>query len=110
MHKPLENLDAFENVAANADYAVAIMTNVDHSQIEVVAISDVTEELRAGLAAREMRFAAVCGILDGQPEIQMAYPLPENVAFAVGAAHREYISGVRAKEPEYDWVSRRYHH
>lgn len=110
MHKPLENLDPFEAVAYHADHPMAVLTDAEHSQIETIGLDDITVETREGLRLRGLHFVAVCGVLDGKPEIKMAYPLPEHVAFAVGAAYREYISGIRAKDPEYDWASRRYHH
>lgn len=110
MHKPLENLDPLETIAGCTDYPMAVLTDTEHSQIETIGVDDITEAIRESLQARGLHFVAVCGILGGKPEIEMVYPLPEHIAFAVGAAYTEYLSGMRAKEPEYDWVSRRYHH
>ncbi|GGG71873.1 hypothetical protein [Edaphobacter dinghuensis] len=87
--------DQLEVLAAYTEYPVAVMTDDQHAQIEMIALDDINPEVIAGFQARGLHFAAACGLLLGIPEIAMQYPLPEHVAFAVGAAHREYIAGIR---------------
>lgn len=87
--------DSMERLAAYAEYPVAVMTDDQHAQIEMIALDDINPEVIASFRARGLHFVAACGLLRGVPEIAMQYPLPENVAFAVGAAHREYIAGIR---------------
>jgi hypothetical protein len=84
--------DQLETIAAYAAYPVAVMTDDQHARIELIALYDINPEVIAGFRARGLHFAAACGLLRDVPEIAMQYPLPEHVAFAVGAAHREYIA------------------
>jgi hypothetical protein len=79
-------------------HAVAVLSAPSQpTDIEIVAIP-MTVEVEADIAGRGLEYLAVAGIIDGAPDIQMARPLPEDVAFAVGAAHRRYIEGQRGKE------------
>lgn len=76
-------------------YPVAVLTDDQHTRIELIALDDINPDVIASFRAQGLRFVAACGLLYGIPEIAMQYPLPKHVAFAVGAAHPEYIAGIR---------------
>ncbi|QNI35454.1 hypothetical protein [Edaphobacter albus] len=72
-------------------HPVAVMArDGDGSDLEVMAIP-MTPEVQADVTARGLECLAIAGILDGAPVIEMPKSLAEDVAFAIGMAHRRYI-------------------
>jgi len=83
----------FEKMAAiieRAEHPVAVMSNPQRSDFEIVVIP-ITAEVQADISARGLECRAIAGVIQGAPEIEMPRALSEDEAFAIGAAYKRHI-------------------
>jgi len=88
------DLDKFQAIVERAEHPVVVMSGPDYKDLEIVALpftAEVQAKIQADVAARGLRGIAIAGILNGVPELEMPRALPEDIAFAIGAAHQRYI-------------------
>jgi hypothetical protein len=84
--------DKVQAIIERGQHVVAVLSAPARpGDIEIVALP-ISEETAADIVARGLEYLAVAGILEDAPEIEMARPLPEDVTFAVGAAHQRFIT------------------
>lgn len=93
-------IDSFERIALNGKDCVLVFASNDYSRIELLDYSEFkdAEATQNAYAARGLRYAALCGTIDGQGEIAMVSVIPESAAFTIGAAVRAFIDGARAEQ------------
>lgn len=101
-------LDKLEVIAGYARYPVAVLSDSQGKNIELISLRDDDAKV-PDLQARGLELIAAVGILNGEFQIAMVYPLNEDVASAIGSAYAAYHRGILAsKEPQYDWLNREY--
>jgi hypothetical protein len=102
-------LDKLEVIAGYARYPVAVLSDSQGKNIELISLRDDTDAKVPDLQARGLELIAAVGILNGEFQIAMVYPLDTDVAEAIGSAYAAYHRGILAsKEPQYDWLNREY--
>ena len=106
----LDGLDKLEIIAGYARYPVAVLSDPQGKDIELVSLREGNEtEIPARLQARGLELIAAVGILNGEFQIATVDPLDESVAGAIGSAYAAYHRSILASaEPQYDWLTREY--
>jgi hypothetical protein len=108
-------MDKFEQIAAFTEFPVAILGNLDSSELVLVdASKNLTSDEEQSLAKRGMRFVGVAGVgTDGTPQTALAVPLSKADTDILAAAYLQHIgavvrSRVEAKALE-GWLTRLSH-
>ena len=101
-------MDRMEFIAGHAQHPVAVMSNPQHTDLEIMDLDLVTDDIRARFRERGYHFFAVVGTLSGRPQIEMAFPVSPDVLFSIGAAYSRHVETVKSG-PDYDFGARRYH-
>ena len=108
--------DSFQFLASRANPAVAVLTNSDGTELELLpitprAISDADlDSVAQQWAGRGLQFAGVVGRIDGVVQTALDMPLDAVQSEALSAAFARHCERIETAElePEYDWAARQY--
>jgi hypothetical protein len=96
-------MDKFEVIAHDAGYPCGVLVSPDNGVFLIDLTSDLpSEEQRIDLQGTGWYFAAACGVINGEPQLALAHPLPQDVCFAIGSAYRRHVE--RSTGDSVDWL------
>jgi hypothetical protein len=101
--------DKFEQLASDAELAVAILGNPETSDFELIDLAPgpLTHD-RNSLHERRMVFIGVMGIVRGFPRFALDTPLDAATTTALAQAFVRHVEVTAARELETAWLGRLY--
>jgi hypothetical protein len=89
-------VDKFEQLARDAEYAVAILANLDTHDTQFVDLQAVPTDAARTFAGRGLDFVGVVGLVKGQPRVALAVELDAESITAITQAFIHHVRKLSA--------------